>query len=321
MTDLPSRILGRTGASVSVLGYGSMELRGAPRGRNLAEDHVATLLNQVLDRGIDLIDTSIDYGISEERIGRHIGHRRDEYFLASKCGCLVGWEPASETERSPHDFGRDNIVAGVEQSLRRLRTDHLDLLQVHVSPSRSDLEESEVIETLTDLRDNGKIRSIGMSGTLPHLPDHIAMGVFDAFQIPYSALQRRHEELISQAAATGAGIIIRGGAAKGTPSGGSRPVERYGELADAWRRADLDDVLDGMEPMEFVLRFTISHPDMTSTIVGTTSTDHLAANVDAVSRGPLPTDVYEEAKRRLDALDEGEVRRVGHHQRDRARPG
>jgi aryl-alcohol dehydrogenase-like predicted oxidoreductase len=84
------RELGRTGLQVTTLGYGAMELRGAPRARDITEAQAETILNKVLDAGINYIDTSIDYGLSEERIGRYISHRRTEYYLASKCGCLVG---------------------------------------------------------------------------------------------------------------------------------------------------------------------------------------------------------------------------------------
>src|SRR6266498_4873325 len=94
MSDLPTRTLGRTGLQVTQLGYGAMELRGAPRGRPIDDDQAQTILRAVLDSGINYIDTSIDYGLSEERIGRYISHRRDEYYLASKCGCLVGAPPA-----------------------------------------------------------------------------------------------------------------------------------------------------------------------------------------------------------------------------------
>ena len=79
---------------------------------------------------------------------------------------------------------RANVRAGIEQSLRRLRTDHLDVLQVHMSPSREQLESDGTIDEMVRLRDEGKIRFLGMSGTIPHLADHIEMGVFDVFQIP-----------------------------------------------------------------------------------------------------------------------------------------
>ena len=304
MTDIETRILGRTGLPATVLGYGAMELREPPRGRAVPESDAERILHAVLDRGINFVDTSIDYGMSEERIGRHLSHRRDEFFLASKCGCLVGYE-FTEDRVGPHDYRPDNVVAGVEQSLRRLRTDYLDLVQLHVSPAVEVLERDGTLGTLLDLKQQGKVRFIGMSGTLPDLPQQIELGIFDVFQIPYSALERDHENLITRAAQAGAGVIIRGGAAKGVPSGASRPAERHGDLADAWERAGLDELLGDMSPMEFVLRFTISHPDMTTTIVGTVDPEHLDANVRAVAAGPLSPDLYEKAKQRLSAAGVG----------------
>src|SRR4029450_7549676 len=190
MADLPKRALGRTGLQVTMLGYGAMELRGAPRGRDVTDKQAETILHAVLDSGINYIDTSIDYGVREERIGRYIGDRRSEYYLASKCGCLVGGRHAARGgQPSAHVFPRDNILKGVEQSLRRLRTDHLDVLQFHISPSRQTLEQDDALQTVLELKRAGTTRFIGMSGTLPHIVDHIAMGVFDVFQIPYSAVE------------------------------------------------------------------------------------------------------------------------------------
>ncbi len=297
MADLPKRELGRTGLQVTMLGYGAMELRGAPRAREITESQAETILNAVLDAGINYIDTSIDYGLSEERIGRYIGHRRDEYYLASKCGCLVGAPPAPRGERSPHVFTRENIVAGVEQSLARMKTDHLDVVQFHSSPSQQTLGENGSVEALLELKDAGKVRFVGMSGTFPHLKDHIAMGVFDVFQIPYSAVEREHEAAITAASEVGAGIVIRGGAAKGAPS----PGKQIGMQWDRWRQAGLDELLHGMSPVEFILRFAFSHPDMDTTIVGTVNPVHLEANLAVLRKGPLPPDLYAEAKRRLEA--------------------
>jgi aryl-alcohol dehydrogenase-like predicted oxidoreductase len=280
--DLPTRTLGRTGMQVTQLGYGAMELRDSPRGRPIPEDQAERVLKAVLDNGINYIDTSIDYGLSEERIGKYIGGRRAEYFLASKCGCPVG-EPQTPGSRPPHVFTRENVQAGVEQSLKRLKTDYLDLVQFHASPSRAALEDDGGLDALLDLQRQGKVRFVGMSSTLPNLAEHIRMGVFDAFQIPYSALEREHEALISEAAAAGAGTVIRGGTAKGAAS--------VPEV--------LSDLLDGASPTEFVLRFTLSHPELHTTIVGTANPDHLAANLRAAHKGPLPPDVYAEAKRRL----------------------
>jgi aryl-alcohol dehydrogenase-like predicted oxidoreductase len=297
MAELPRRELGRTGLQVTRLGYGAMELRGAPRARDTTEAQAESILHAVLDAGINYIDTSIDYGVSEERIGRYISGRRSEYYLASKCGCVVGAPPAPRGQRSAHVFTRDNILAGVEQSLARMRTDHLDVLQFHISPSRQTLEEHGGLETVLELKRAGTVRFIGMSGTLPNLPDHIAMGVFDVFQIPYSAVEREHESLITAAARAGAGTVIRGGAAKGAPTEGKQDGLQW----DRWQRVHLDDLLDGMSPMEFILRFTFTHPDLHTNIVGTINPAHLHQNIQVLRQGPLSAEVYAEAKRRLDA--------------------
>src|SRR5581483_5234798 len=124
---------------------------------------------------------------------------------------------------------------------------------------------------------------------------HIDMGVFDVFQIPYSATDRQHEEVVTRAGEAGAGIVIRGGVARGAVEQGAL------EAAQRWEQARLDDLLDGMSRQAFMLRFTLSHPQLDTTIVGTLNPDHLRENLAAAQAGPLPADVYEEAKRRLAA--------------------
>ena len=303
MANIETRVLGRTGARVTSLGYGSWELRGPTKGREVSDEDAGRILNAVLDAGINLIDTAIDYGEGEERIGRHISHRRNEYFLAAKCGCLAGLASTDvdSSGMGPHVFTRANIIEGVEQSLHRLQTDHLDLLQLHHSPSKQVMEEHDVIRTLREIQMQGKTRFIGMSGTIPNLAEQIAMGAFDAFQIPYSCVQRETEELISRAADAGAGILVRGGAARGAPSDSEWTNGRNEKMRSTWDDAKLDDLFDGGTAMEFVLRFTASHPGMTTNIVGTVDLDHLADNIAALAKGSLPADVYEEAKRRLAA--------------------
>ncbi|MCI0776256.1 MAG: aldo/keto reductase, partial [Chloroflexi bacterium] len=256
---LPTATLGRTNLEVTKLGFGAMEIRGGPRGRDVTPAQAETILNSVLDSGINYIDTSIDYGQSEEFIGQFISRRRDEYYLASKCGCLVGAPTVPAGQRQPHVFTKENIVAGVEQSLRRMKTDYLDVVQFHSNPSRQTLEDNAAIDTLQELQQQGKVRHLGMSGTLPNLPGQIDMGVFDVMQIPYSALERQQETWISKAAESGIGTVIRGGVAKGDPgqSGTPRP--------DPWKtfeKANLDDLLDeGENRTDFLLRFTLSHPN------------------------------------------------------------
>jgi aryl-alcohol dehydrogenase-like predicted oxidoreductase len=299
MADLQRRTLGRTGLEVTVLGYGAMELRGAPIGPPITDEDARILLNRVLDEGINFIDTSIDYGRSEELIGKFISHRRSEYVLASKCGCVPGSGMGAE-----HVHTADNIRKGVEHSLRTLKTDHLDLVQFHRSLNRQEFEAEGALAEVFTLREEGKVRFVGVSGVLPTLDEQIDMGVFDEFQIPYSALQREHEDVITRASSAGTGIVIRGGVARGVPDdwqGRQYYMVSNETMRGYWDGAGLDELLDGMSHTAFMLRFTLSHPDLDTTIVGTSRLDHLQANLAAAARGPLPDDVLAEAKRRLAA--------------------
>jgi aryl-alcohol dehydrogenase-like predicted oxidoreductase len=162
----------------------------------------------------------------------------------------------------------------------------------------------DTIETVQALRQEGKTRFIGMSGILPNLPDHIAMGIFDVFQIPYSAVQREHEDLITTAAGTGAGILLRGGTARGGPAADKAwrqgPLGMpAGEGQRRWESSGIEDLLGEMPRLEFMLRFTLSHPALSSAIVGTSNPAHLRANVAIAGKGPLPDGLYEAARARL----------------------
>jgi aryl-alcohol dehydrogenase-like predicted oxidoreductase len=295
---------------VTTLGFGALELRGmvAGVGRPLTPGQPERILNAVLDAGINYIDVAVDYGEAEAHIGRCIASRRQEFFLASKCGCPLDVTKFTPSERTRfgvplpqlHDYGRKNITDAVHQSLRRMQTDYLDVVQFHFSPAKEVLEQEGAIETLHDLQRAGKIRFLGCSSILPHLTDHIAMGVFDVLQIPYSALQPEHEAALANAAKAGAGIVIRGGVARGEPGAGQGAADVW----KLWEHAQMDELLEGMSATEFMLRFTITNPDTHTVIVGTLSPVHLYENIAAVLQGPLPVSVYNETKRRLAAARE-----------------
>jgi len=299
MTTMIQKTLGRTGLEVTQLGYGSMGIRG-PRtwGVRVVSDEAADeFLNAVLDAGINFIDTSPDYGISEQRIGQSISSRRSEFYLATKCGCV--YTQHEDHLEIDHVWKKDVVQRNLEASLERLQTDYLDLLQFHGGDAAT-LEREGLIELLMSFRDQGLVRWIGVSSSLPHLPGLIDLGVFDTFQIPYSCLAPRHHDLISKAAETGAGIIVRGGIAQGGPDAEiQRPA-----LNDVWTRARLDEVLPaGMMRSELILRYTLSHPHCDTTIVGTCNPQHLADNIAAVAKGPLLPDLYQQIASRIAALD------------------
>jgi len=272
-------------------------------GRELKPGQPERILNAVLDAGINYIDVAADYGEAEGHIGRCIANRRKEFFLASKCGCppdVSKFLPAERTRYGVplphlHDYSRENIIKTCDQSLRRMKTDYLDVLQFHFSPARNILEQEKAVQTLESLKREGKIRFIGCSSILPNITDHIKMGVFDVLQVPYSALQPEHEDVIVAAARAGVGIVIRGGVAKGPPGKGQGSAD----LWDLWDKAELNELLDGEHRTGFMLRFTITNPNIHTTVVGTLDPEHLLENIAAVLKGPLPASVYSEAKRRL----------------------
>jgi len=294
------KTLGQTNLEVTQLGYGSMGLRG-PRTwgiRVVSEEDADRFLNSVLDAGINFVDTAPDYGISEERIGRYISSRRSEFYLATKCGCA--YTQHEDHIEINHVWKKEVIQRNIETSLQRLGTDHVDVLQFHGGDAET-LQREGLIELLMGFRDQSIIRFIGVSSSLPHLPALIDLDVFDTFQIPYSCLAPEHHDWITKAAETGAGIIIRGGIAHGGPEAEiQRPA-----LNEIWTRAKLDEILpEGMKRAELILRYTLSHPHCHTNIVGTCDPQHLAENLAAAASGPLPSDMYEEIRSRVAALNE-----------------
>src|SRR5690348_13939357 len=117
MGALPTNTFGRTGLEVTKLGYGAMEVRGSRiwGGRPITEPEADQILNAVLDAGIKFVDTSNDYGRSEELIGKFISHRRSEFVLATKCGCTVVHRDEN-TDDTPHVWTRENVFRGLHES-------------------------------------------------------------------------------------------------------------------------------------------------------------------------------------------------------------
>ncbi|MBN1979201.1 MAG: aldo/keto reductase [Anaerolineae bacterium] len=297
---MEKRQLGRTGLYVTALGYGAMELR------NLEERASVRLLNAVLDSGITYIDTSPDYCLSETYIGKAIVHRRDEFILATKCGCHVD---GRGTPQDPdHIWSRERLLANAEQSLRLLQTDHIDVWQLHgtrpgwLAGGRHD----EVIQTMQELKRQGKVRAIGISFrnggpgdamypagySLEGLREFAEWGVFDVIQVVYGGLTRQNEIALAKAAELGIGMIARGVVKRYFPN--------YDELFEQAGLTDLCEV--GESPNSFLIRFALAHPGISTMIVGTSNPDHLVENVAAASGGKLSDEVYAEAKRRLDAV-------------------
>ncbi|MBN1875484.1 MAG: aldo/keto reductase [Anaerolineae bacterium] len=289
---MEKRCFGKTGLDVTILGYGAMELR------HVDEAQAEKLLNAALDAGITFIDTAPDYGPSEDYIGQFIAHRRNEYILATKCGCNIPYPSGSDAPR--HIWTGVQLRHNIEHSLRRLCTDYVDVWQIH-SAYPQDLAGTDVLETMFKIQEEGKVRHIAVSmGGASEKYGYVQMrgyldpvwDAFEAMQVWYSALVRYSEQAIREAARKGIGTIIRGA---------TRRVDPWTSLEDACTQLNLDALrAPGESAAQFLLRFVVSHPDVHTIIVGTKNLDHIAENVTAVESGPLPADVLVEAKKRLD---------------------
>lgn len=290
---METRTFGNTGMDVTTLGYGAMELR------HVDEAQAERLLNGVLDAGINFIDTSPDYGPSEDMIGKFIANRRAEYYLATKCGCNVPKIGGDDAPR--HIWTGEQVRHNIEHSLQRLNTDYVDVWQVH-SADPQELQQSDVLETMLKIKDEGKVRHIAVSmsgraeghgyGQLrPYLDGD--WEAFEAIQVWYSALTRASEKAMAEAADRGKGMIIRGVV---------RRIDPWESLEDFVAKVGLDDLREGGESAaQFLLRYAISQPSLHTTIIGTKSLDHLNDNMEAVAAGPLSEDLLATAQERLDA--------------------
>jgi aryl-alcohol dehydrogenase-like predicted oxidoreductase len=304
---ITARRMGNTDLVVGRLGYGAMELACAPRARSIDESDAIKLINLVIDLGITYVDTSIDYGLSEQLIGKALAHRRADVILASKCACQVGREGAGDRGES-HIYTAENVTAGVEQSLRRLKTGYLDVVQVHGNPTRKELEDGGVIDALLKLQQAGAVRHLGISSRLPLLAEFVDVDYFGVIQVPYSALQRQNEDVISALRRAGKAVVARGVTGRGAPAKewATRPIGTAdGEAQKLWQRAGLDELLAGMSRTEFMIRFALSNDNIDVALVATTDNAHLAADVAYAAKGPLDAELFRTACQRLAAAGGG----------------
>ena len=293
--------LGKTGLELTLLGYGAMEIRGSRiwDGRPVTDKQAESILNAVLDGGINFIDTANDYGRSEEFIGKFLSKRRKEFYIATKCGCTVV-KKDEKTDDTPHFWTRENLFRGLNESLKRMKTDYIDIMQLH-NPTLEQVEENQCIDALLEMKKQGKVRHIGISTTLPHLPKYLKMGIWEVFQIPYSALDREHENWIAESSKAGIGTIIRGGVARGEPNVGY--CLRFEDKWKKFEEAKLDELRgEGESRTGFLLRFVMSHPHIHTIIAGTLIPKHLKENIQISFKGPLTLEIYNEAKRRLEEV-------------------
>ena len=243
------RTLGQTGLPVSPIGFGAFKI-----GRNLKikypqpydlpdEATACRLLNAVLDMGVTYIDTAPAYGLSEERIGRAVSHRRSEFTLSTKVG-----ETFADGQ-SNYDYSADAICNSIHRSITLLQTDVLDLVNVHSQGDDSAiLNETDVVDTLLGLKQQGLIKAIGMSGkTVEGARQSLAWA--DVIMVEYHLDDSSHESVIAEAARQGVGVVVKKGLAAGHLSAND------------------------------AIRFVLENPHVDSLIIGGLNPEHIRTNV------------------------------------------
>jgi len=293
---MQKQMLGNTGIEVSRLGAGLSEI-----GSQLTFDETeraGQVLNAALDAGINFLDTSACYGISEELIGRTIAHRRSEYILATKCGHITGGYVGQE-------WTAKTISDSIDRSLQCMKTDVLDLVQLH-SCSVDILEKGEVIEALQAARDAGKTRFIGYSGDNEAARWAVDSGLFNTLQTSFNLVEQNARlKLFTQAKAQGMGIIVKRPIANGA-WGATKSPSGYAD--EYFRRAQLmlaEGPLNGAPENRILLAlgFTLAHPEVDTAIVGTQNPAHMRSNIGMLENDlPISSGVIEELYRRFAKL-------------------
>ena len=281
---------GKTGFEVSALGFG-----GGPIGfLETDRRQVAEILNTLLDRGVNLIDTAAAYKGSEEAIGETIGHRRDDYVLVSKCG------QAFEDIEGPA-WSSLAIAQTVERALRRLKTDHIDVMLLH-SCDLETLKEGEALGALVKARDAGKVRFVGYSGDNEAAAHAAGLDEVAVIETSVSICDQANiENVLPRARRNNVGVLAKRPIANAAWTDASERRGIYVDYAKAYAGrlaemaiapADLGFPGEiGAAWSEIALRFTFSQPGVATAIVGTTKMSNVERNLDALSKGVLPEDV------------------------------
>ena len=272
------RRLGKTDMRVSVLGFGGAEIgfQGA------TEETVERLLKSALDAGLNVIDTGECYEGSEELIGKTVSDRRADYYLFTKCGHPRGigsedWSPAS-------------LLESIERSLRRLRTERLDLIQLH-SCSEAVLRKGDAIAALQTAREKGYARYIGYSGDSVAARYAVESGTFDTLQTSINLADQEAIDLtLPLAREKQMGVIAKRPIANAAWKENHKPIDSYHHAYwDRLTKLNYEFIrnLPLEESIAHALRFTLSVPGVDTAIVGTTKPERWLENAKLLDAGLL----------------------------------
>jgi aryl-alcohol dehydrogenase-like predicted oxidoreductase len=285
------RQLGKTDMQVSVLGFGGSEIGYEV----VSEETVAKLLNSALDTGLNVIDTAECYQSSEELIGQAVGHRRQDFYLFTKCGHPRGI--------GSEDWSTPSLLESIERSLQRLKTDYLDLIQLH-SCSESVLRKGDVISALQTAREKGYSRYIGYSGDSVAAQFAVECGAFDTLQTSINIADQEALELtLPVAREKQMGVIAKRPIANAAWKEQHKPIDSYHHVY--WDRlSKLHYDFIQQRPLEesiaHALRFTLGVPGVHTAIVGTTKPERWPQNAKMLEAGPLVESEFQAIRERWD---------------------
>jgi aryl-alcohol dehydrogenase-like predicted oxidoreductase len=285
---MEKRQFGKTDMQVTLLGFGGAEIgyEGA------SQETVTELLNAALDSGLNVIDTAECYVNSEELIGKAVANRRNDFYLFTKVG---HYDPSGKG-----GWSRESILGSIERSLKLLKTDRLDLVQLH-SCSLEELKKGEVIEALRDARSKGYTRYIGYSGDSEAARFAVESGAFDSLQTSLNIADQESIELtLPLAREKQMGVIIKRPIANAAWKYTSKPSEAYHvpywerlqKLQYPFTKGDMNQAVDT------AMRFTASQAGVSTMIVGTKNPARWKSNADLVNQGPLPQDKIDAIRKR-----------------------
>jgi aryl-alcohol dehydrogenase-like predicted oxidoreductase len=282
--------------NVAVLGFGGSEIGY----EKTDQATVAKLLNAALDAGLNVVDTAECYIDSEVQIGTAIGHRRKDYYLFTKCGHAV------DAPGRGVDWSKAGVLRSVERSLKRLKTDAVDLLQLH-SCSIDELKKGECIEGLEQAKKEGKTRYIGYSGDSKAARYAVECGRFDTLQSSVNIVDQECIELnLPLAWERNMGVIAKRPIANAVWRYDAKPENEYN--VEYWRRlqelkydfasgeARTKQGPDG--PAAIAMRFTAMQLGVHVLIVGTSKPERWKQNAELMQAGPLPKELAESIRAR-----------------------
>ncbi len=280
--NLRKRTLGRTGLEVTELGFGALEIGRDwaadvdPQPGHLTLEQAGRLLNDLLDRGIDFIDTAPAYWFSEEYIGRAISHRRSEFILATKVG------EHCDRDGSYYDYSGSACSEFIDRSLQRMHTDVIDLIQIH-SASIETLEKGDAWQALDTARRAGKVRYIGMTGQVDACKRAVELGGYDTIQVPFNLLAPdAAAELFPMCMQQNIGVIIMRGLASGKLTPKFQNLQDPGLKSQVQHLDQQARLLYGEDEQSLVraaLRYVMSEPAVSTAIIGTRRMDAIEANL------------------------------------------